>query len=107
MENRLPGGDTNSYLTCAATIAAGVAGIIEKIDPPPDVIGNGHAIGNTGPDYAQTMPEAIARLRGSAFAQDWLGAQFVETFTATRESQYTEFCKKVPDVALARFFDLG
>lgn len=53
------------------------------------------------------MPEAIARLRGSAFAQDWLGARFVETFIATRESQYTEFCKKVPDVALARFFDLG
>ena len=107
VENRLPGADVNPYLSSAATIAAGVAGIIEQIEPQPEVIGNGHAIGNTGPDYARSMPEAIERLRGSVFAQDWLGPRFVETFTATRESQYNEFRKKVPDVELARFFDLG
>ncbi len=107
VENRLPGGDTNPYLTCAATIAAGVAGIAEMIEPQPEVIGNGHAMPNTGPDYARSMPEAIERLRASAFAQDWLGPRFVETFSATRQSQYDEFRKKVPDVELARFFDLG
>ena len=107
VENRLPGADVNPYLSSAATIAAGVAGIIEQIEPQPEVIGNGHAIGNTGPDYARSMPEAIERLRGSVFAQDWLGPRFVETFTATRESQYNEFRKKVPDVELARFFDPG
>ncbi len=53
------------------------------------------------------MPEAIDRLRGSAFARDWLGDRFVDGFTATRESQHDEFRKKVPDVELQRFFDLG
>ena len=53
------------------------------------------------------MPEAIDRLRRSAFAGDWLGARFVEAFCSTRESQHNEFRRKVPDVELERFFDLG
>ena len=107
VENRLPGGDTNPYLTSAATIAAGVAGIIEEIEPEAEVLGNGHAAERSGPDYARSMPEAIERLRNSAFAKEWLSPRLVETYTATRECQYDEFRKKVPDVELARFFDLG
>ena len=108
VENRLPGADTNPYLTVAATLAAGVAGIIEQIEPQPEVLGNGHANKTEGgPDYARSMPEAIARLRASDFARDWLGARFVETFSATRQSQFDQFAKKVPDVELMRFFDLG
>jgi len=53
------------------------------------------------------MPEAIDRLRNSAFARDWLGPRFVEAYAATRQSQYDQFRKKVPDVELQRFFDLG
>jgi len=106
VENRLPGADTNPYLTAAATIAAGVAGVIEQIEPDPETIGSGYA--QTPPrDFARSMPEAITRLRGSTFARDWLGARFVEAFSATREGQYDEFRRKVPDVELARFFDLG
>jgi glutamine synthetase len=106
VENRLPGADTNPYLTAAATIAAGVAGVIEQIEPDPETIGSGYA--QTPPrDFARSMPEAITRLRGSTFAKDWLGARFVEAFSATREGQYDEFRRKVPDVELARFFDLG
>jgi len=107
VENRLPGADTNPYLTVAATVAAGVAGIMEKIEPQPEVIGNGHAVASEGPDFARSMPEAIDRLRGSAFARNWLGDRFVDAFSATRQSQYDQFRKKVPDVELQRFFDLG
>lgn len=106
VENRLPGADCNPYLSAAATIAAGVSGIIEKLEPDPETIGSGYSQ-KPARDFARSMPEAIERLRGSAFARDWLGARFVETFTATRQCQYDEFCKKVPDVELARFFDLG
>lgn len=107
VENRLPGGDTNPYLTAAATFAAGIAGVLEEIEPQPEVIGNGHAAQSSGPDFARSMPEAIERLRGSDFAKAWLGPRFVETFSATRESQHDAFRRKVPDVELARFFDLG
>ena len=106
VENRLPGADTNPYLTVAATLAAGAAGIIGQIEPDAPVTGSGY----TQPpsrDFARSMPEAIERLRGSAFARDWLGDAFVEGFAATREHQFNEFAAKVPDVELQRFFDLG
>ena len=106
VENRLPGADTNPYLTVAATVAAGIAGILEKIEPEPETIGNGYSQ-EPARDFARSMPEAIERLRGSAFARDWFGARFVEAFSATRESQHNEFRRKIPDVELERFFDLG
>ena len=106
VENRLPGADTNPYLTVAATLAAGVAGIIEAVEPEPETLGNGYAQPPRR-DFARAMPEAIAALRGSAMACDWLGPRFVETFAASREGQLDEFRRKVPDVELARFFDLG
>ncbi|MFZ1468724.1 MAG: glutamine synthetase family protein [Paracoccaceae bacterium] len=106
VENRLPGADTNPYLTAAATIAAGVAGILGKIEPDPETLGSGYA--QTPPrDFARSMPEAIDRLAGSEFAKDWLGPRFVEAFTATRTCQHDEFRRRVPDVELERFFDLG
>jgi glutamine synthetase len=107
VENRLPGADTNPYLTVAATVAAGIAGILEKTEPEPETIGNGYAKAGNGPDFARSMPEAIQRFRNSAFARDWLGERFIESFAATRESQYDAFRTKVPDVELQRFFDLG
>lgn len=106
VENRLPGADCNPYLSAAATIAAGVAGIINKIEPDDEVIGSGYAQKPTR-DFARSMPEAIERLRGSEFAKDWLGPRFVEAFTSTRQCQYDEFRRRVPDVELERFFDLG
>jgi glutamine synthetase len=106
VENRLPGADCNPYLSAAATIAAGIAGVIGEIEPDPETIGSGYAQ-EPGRDFARSMPEAIERLRGSAFARDWLGERFVEAFTSTRQCQHDEFRRKVPDVELERFFDLG
>lgn len=106
VENRLPGADTNAYLTVAATIAAGMAGILGKIEPDPETLGNGYSQ-DTPRDFARSMPEAIERLRNSAFAADWFGPRFIEAFTGTRQSQHDEFRRKVPDVELERFFDLG
>lgn len=106
VENRLPGADTNPYLTAAATIAAGVAGILGQIEPDAETLGSGYAQ-KPPRDFARSMPEAITRLRGSDFARDWLGPRFVEAFAATRQCQHDEFRKRVPDVELERFFDLG
>ena len=106
VENRLPGADSNPYLSAAATIAAGIAGVIGEIEPDPETIGSGYTQ-KPARDFARSMPEAIERLRGSSFAKDWLGPRFVEAFTATRECQHDEFRRKVPDVELERFFDLG
>jgi glutamine synthetase len=107
VENRLPGADTNPHLTVAATLAAGLAGIAAEIDPMPEVSGNGYGQQGVGQDFPRLMPDAIAKLRASSFARDWLGEPFVQAFAATRQSQIDSFRKKVPDVELQRFFDLG
>jgi len=107
VENRLAGADANPHLIVAATLAAGIAGITEGLEPEPEVVGNGYEQHGDGPDYARSMPEAIERFNGSAFARDWFGDRFVDTFSAGRQSQYDAFRAKVPDVELARFFDLG
>jgi len=106
VENRLPGADTNPYLTTAATLAAGLAGIRDRIEPDAPVTGSGYE--QQAPrDFARSMPEAIARFRASDFARDWLGDRFVDGFSATRQHQFDDFARKVPDVELERFFDLG
>jgi glutamine synthetase len=107
VENRLPGADTNPYLTTAATMAAGVAASLNKIEPEPETHRQRATAQEPARDFARSMPEAIDRLRKSDFARDWLGSRFVDGFTSTRESQHDEFRRKVPDVELQRFFDLG
>ncbi|MBV9107903.1 MAG: glutamine synthetase, partial [Gemmatimonadetes bacterium] len=43
VENRLPGGDANPYLTYAAILGAGLYGIEHGIEPPEQFHGNGYA----------------------------------------------------------------
>lgn len=106
VENRLAGADANPYLIIAATLAAGMEGVKNKIEPLDEVVGGGYGL--TGmPDYARSMPEGIERLRKSELATEWFGTRFAEAFASSRQSQYDAFRSKVPDVELERFFDFG
>ena len=107
VENRLPGADANPYFTVAATVAAGLAGIAEKLEPMAEVRGSGYDQPKAGPDFPRRMQDAIERFSASEFAKSTFGVRFVECFAATRQSQLDGFARKVPDVELQRFFDLG
>lgn len=106
VENRLAGSDVNPYLNVAATLAAGLDGIENQIEPLAEVVGPGFGLENV-PDFARSMPEAIERLQSSEIAANWLGQQFAESFATSRQSQFDAFRSKVPDVELERFFTLG
>ena len=106
-ENRLPGADTNPYFTVAATLAAGLAGIAEKLEPDQPVVGNGFGKVPEHLMFPRFMPDAITRFKASKFARSWFGDRFVESFAATRQSQFDAFSRKVTDAELNRFFDLG
>lgn len=108
VENRLPCSDANPYLTLAATLAAGLAGIAEKIAPTEPTQGNGYVPGVAiGTALPATMAEAVTALRGCGLAQDWLSPRFVETFTATRDHQIRQFEGKTLIDERRRFFELG
>jgi glutamine synthetase len=107
VENRLPCSDSNPYLPAAATIAAGVAGILSKAQPDAPVVGNGYVTPTNGRPLLRTMDEAIEAMRESRFAADWLSPRFVETFTAARQSQAEQFRGKTLIDERRRFFELG
>ena len=108
MENRLPCSDTNPHLIAAATIAAGLAGMEQELEPSPSTSGNGYAPGAAyGPALARDIGSAIAALRESAFARTWLGDGFVDGFAATRSAQVEQFDGKSLIDERRRFFELG
>lgn len=108
VENRLPCADANPYLTAAATLAAGLAGIEARLEPTAATVGNGYLPENRhGTPLHSTMASAIDALGRSACAKDWLGDRFVETYTATRAAQLRQFHGKSLIDERRRFFELG
>ena len=107
-ENRLPGADTNPYLTAAATLSAGLAGIENKIAPSEPTVGNGYIPDVCIGEPLQTgMGEAITALRQSDHAKSWLSEGFVEAFSSTRSSQMGQFEAGDLIAERKRFFELG
>ena len=85
-----------------------MAGIEEQLEPSAPTVGNGYLPDTRhGPPLHKNMPAAIAALRDSACARDWLGERFVETFSATREAQCKSFVGKSLIDERRRFFELG
>ena len=53
----------------------------------------------------RTLAEATRNLRESRVARRWLGEQFVDHYSATREWEVRQFEKAVTDWELARYFE--
>ena len=107
-ENRLPCSDANPYLAMAATLAAGLAGIEEKLDPTAPTVGNGYIPGaGEGEPLPEDMRAAIEALAASAKARTCLGDQFVDAYVSTRSAQHESFQDKTLIDERRRFFELG
>jgi glutamine synthetase len=61
LENRLPGADTNPYLAIAAVLAAVLAGLDHKVEPPPPYIGSAFEDAEA-PPVPGSLEEALAAL---------------------------------------------
>ena len=107
-ENRLPGADTNPYLTMAASLSAGLAGIAGKVEPTDATVGNGYVPGvGQGEPLIDNMQAAIDGLRASEHAVEWLSGRFVEAYTSTRAAQLAAFEDQDLIAERRRFFELG
>ncbi|MGH2407283.1 MAG: glutamine synthetase family protein [Candidatus Limnocylindrales bacterium] len=89
VECRFPGGDMNAYLTYAAMVGAGLWGIRNKVEAPPEYKGNGYVA--TGCDrMPRALYEAIAELEGSKAAVEIFGADVIAHYlNAARFEQQT------------------
>src|SRR5262249_9782861 len=93
VENRIPGADVNPYLAFAATIAAGLRGIEQKLEPPAELKGNAYE--SSVAPVPKTLNEAIALLEKSKAARAAFGDGVFEHYLHTAKAEQAAFDRAV------------
>ena len=107
VECRIPGADANPYLAFAATIASGMWGVQNKIEPPEMFSGNAYEA-NDVPRVPSSLHEAIEAFRGSAVGREAFGDFVFGHLLNTAEQEQIIFDNNcVTDWELARYFERG
>jgi len=89
VENRLPGADANPYLAIAATLICGYIGMMEQAKPDNEMIEKANKTVNE--DLPLNIEAAIKQMSQSEKIKEYLGADFVEGFIATRQADYDNY----------------
>ncbi|SUI68839.1 glutamine synthetase family protein [Shewanella morhuae] len=92
VENRIAGADANPYLMIAASLAAGLAGLEEKIAATEPVIGNAY---DNSHDLAPTFLAALTQMRHSESARRLLGDDFVAGFVSVKEIEFQSYLAEI------------
>ena len=104
VESRIPGADANTYHAFAATIAGGLHGIAERIEPPPPYDGDGYAASDL-PRIPSTFVEAIDLWRDSVVAKRCFGDDVHHHVLNYAESEWAAFNRTVTDWERRRYFE--
>jgi glutamine synthetase len=103
-ESRIPGADANPYLAFAATIAAGLHGIENRIDPPEPYAGNAYEA-----EGVERVPwnivEAINELENSEVAKKAFGDEVHFHLVNTAKQEWARFNQVITDWELRRNFE--
>ena len=106
-EHRVPGADTNMYLTLAAMLAGGHHGLVNKLAPPVSAEGNA-ALDRSLARLPASLPEATDVFRNSSIAKDYFGSAFVEHYAASRDIEWEHWtawqASQVTSYELKRYF---
>jgi glutamine synthetase len=111
IELRLCDSSANPYLATAATLAAGLDGIENEIDP-----GEPHNINHytASPEQLaahgigvlpQTLHEAIKELEADKMFSEQLGSAFVNEFVRLKRMEWIEYQRHVSDWEVARYLE--
>ena len=103
LENRAPGGDVNPYLAVSAAIAAGLAGINEKLKLEPAYTTN--AYDSDSPRVPATMLEAQQLWAKSSFVKSVFGKEVQDHYTNMAQVELDAYGKAVTDWELFRNFE--
>ncbi|HKI88517.1 MAG TPA: glutamine synthetase family protein [Draconibacterium sp.] len=106
IELRVPGADSNAYLAMAASLAAGLYGLKNKLElKVKETKGNGYRDISNG-ILPNNLPDATRKMSESKIARELFGDAFVEHFTKTREWEWKRFSAEVTDWELKRYFEI-
>ncbi len=104
IENRMPGSDTNPYLAYAATIAAGLYGIDNKIDCGKEFVGNAYKAKNL-PQIPRTLEEATQLFKDSKIARALFGDVVIDHYVTLAQLENETFHHAVTDWEMVRYFE--
>ncbi len=103
IESRTPGSDMNPYLALASMLAAGLAGIEEKL-PLPEPF-SGDAYGHDSDHLPRTLRDARDALVGSDMLRGAMGDAVIDHYARAAEWEIEEFDRIVTDYEIARGFE--
>jgi len=105
IENRAPGADLNPYLAFAASLAGGLYGIEQRLEPPPMLKGSAYN-DKDAPPLPLSLPEALERFRSSSLARRFFGDAFVDQYIAFRQWEVEKYRRAVTDWERRRYFEM-
>lgn len=103
-ENRMPGADANPYLTFAAMLAAGLAGIDEDLDCGPAYVGNAY-IDPKLTRLPSSLREAADNFHGSRMARSAFGDAVVDFYVHHARLEQEAYANAVTDWEKQRYFE--
>jgi len=88
IENRFPGADANPYLAIAATLASGLLGMRQKLQPsePHQGTANDEEV-----EVARTLQEGVRKLADTPELEAMIGKLFMSAYTAVKLDEFEEF----------------
>ncbi len=104
VECRIPGSDINPYLTCAALLAAGLAGIEEKLELEPEMKGDMYSAGGVR-EIPHNLREAADLLNSSTMFREAFGDDVIDHYHHAAQWEISETDRVVTDFEIQRLLE--
>ena len=104
VECRVGGSDLNPYLAIAAQIAAGIAGIENKLELEAEFRGDAYQA-RRAREIPRTLAAATQALKKSAMLRDAMGSDVIDHYLRCAEWELEDFYSKVTDYEVRRGFE--
>ncbi len=104
IECRVGGADLNPYLAFAALLAAGIAGIEQKLELEPPYVGDAY-YGKRLREIPKTLREATEAMDKSKMLRAAFGDAVIDHYVHTAEWEQFEYDRRVTDWELKRGFE--
>jgi len=88
IENRFPGADANPYLAMTATLASGLLGMRQQLQPTEPHRGTAN---DDDVAVARTLEEGVRRLNDTPELQQMIGELFMRAYAAIKLDEFEEF----------------
>ena len=106
IENRIPGADANPYLALGATLACGLYGIENKLEPVGDFCCGDAYEKKDAPLFAMNLPDALKNF-DNEIARELLGDDVVDHYVKLLAWECERYFAEVTDWEKKKYFEMS